>query len=1127
MVWEGGVVGEVLPVPVDGDDAFIRRTYGRAVGRGGVDVAGHPPAAPHLLIRASAGTGKTYQLATRYLRLLHAGETPEHILATTFTRKAAGEILGRVLGWLARSAVDARQRAALDEAIGGFGVDEKDCYAMLGRLVDGLHRLGIGTIDSFFSRAARSLRLELDLPAEPRLVDEAGPLARSLRYDAIHAVLGDAAATDDAFQALIELLRRVHHDTAHRSVTDTIDGLVVGLYEAYRQHPDAGLWSTLDAPPVLSPSMLEEAVRRLEALNDAIPLTKAGKPRANWAKALGAVRAAAQRGDFEAVLTHTLSQRILEGGPDPAYGKHPIPDPWRDAFAPLLGHARALAVRQLAHQTEATYTLLDRFAGHYEQAKRSAGVLMFSDLTHLLASYLPALGEQATAAFYYRLDTRVTHLLLDEFQDTSLPQWRVLRPFAEEVTAVADGGRSFFCVGDEKQAIYGWRGGCAELFGAVEGLPGVAAWTMTQSRRSSPVVLDAVNQVFLALTSNAAFEDEKHGGRWDGAVAQWAERFEPHVAHDTSLPGHVVLRTTAPGGQDADGGADDEAMVSTASPHEDACACHIAGLVAAAPGSTVGVLVRRKKAARGLLHRLRTMGVAVSEEGGNPIDGIPSVSAALAMVQLADHPGDKVAAFHVAHSPLGEVVGLRGVSGPAVTRVALAVRRRLLDRGFGEVLADWCRAAAPSCDARSLRGLEQLVTLAQAHDREAGGADGPAGLRVSGFVQAVRQARVQSPVPAAVRVMTLHAAKGLEFDTVVLPDLGAVLSKTDANALVMIDRDSPLDETRAVVRRAKRDRLKAVGLEALADRDDALQRGEDLCLLYVGMTRAKHALHLLVPPLKPTAKGVSGAGRTDLSYAAVLRQALAAGIEEGTQGGEVLYENGDACWHRSRGGARPPETPPGAVSGDQPTIRLTEPATPRRSRPERRPSEGADASTLCAADLLQRSDPGGRMFGRVMHAACETLGFVDEADGPDPERIRQAVLALGCPAPEQEAARAAARLRTLLDAPRVYSALSCHGAAELWRERAFAVLVGGRLIRGVFDRVHLWRDPAGDATRARLIDFKTDRLGDATLPVLADRYRAQMSVYRDALSGMFGLETQAIEVMLVLTGEAVVIDLCG
>ena len=599
----------------------------------------------------------------------------------------------------------------------------------------------------------------------------------------------------------------------------------------------------------------------------------------------------------------------------------------------------ALAVRQLAHQTEATYTLLDRFAGHYEQAKRSAGVLMFSDLTHLLASYLPALGEQATAAFYYRLDTRVTHLLLDEFQDTSLPQWRVLRPFAEEVTAVADGGRSFFCVGDEKQAIYGWRGGCAELFGAVEGLPGVAAWTMTQSRRSSPVVLDAVNHVFLALTSNAAFADEKHGGRWDGAVAQWAERFEPHVAHDTSLPGHVVLRTTAPGGQDADGGADDEAMVSTASPHEDACACHIAGLVAAAPRSTVGVLVRRKKAARGLLHRLRTMGVAVSEEGGNPIDGIPSVSAALAMVQLADHPGDKVAAFHVAHSPLGAVVGpawglgpgrhaggARGpppAVGPGVWRgprgLVPGPPRRRVTRGRCGGWSSWSRSP-------------RRTTV------RPGAADGPAGLRVSGFVQAVRQARVQSPVPAAVRVMTLHAAKGLEFDIVVLPDLGAVLSKTDANALVMIDRDSPLDETRAVVRRAKRDRLKAVGLEALADRDDALQRGEDLCLLYVGMTRAKHALHLLVPPLKPTAKGVSGAGRTDLSYAAVLRQALAAGVEEGTQGGEVLYENGDVCWHRSRGGARPPATPPDAVSGDQPTIRLTEPAD-AAAQPARTPAQ--------------------------------------------------------------------------------------------------------------------------------------------------------------------------------------------
>ena len=71
---------------------------------------------------------------------------------------------------------------------------------------------------------------------------------------------------------------------------------------------------------------------------------------------------------------------------------------------------------------------------------------------------------------YFRLDAAVTHLLLDEFQDTSLEQWQVLSPFAEEVAAHADGGRELLVVGDTKQAIYGWRGGCVELFDVVEAM---------------------------------------------------------------------------------------------------------------------------------------------------------------------------------------------------------------------------------------------------------------------------------------------------------------------------------------------------------------------------------------------------------------------------------------------------------------------------------------------------------------------------------------------------------------------------------------------------------------------------------------------------------------------------------
>lgn len=1120
--------------------AFVERTYGRA---GGVDLAHDPPAAPHLLVRASAGTGKTYRLTTRYLRLLHAGETPEHILATTFTRKAAGEVMARVLGWLAGAAVDAGERAALDHALGGFGLSEQDCLAMLRRLVDAMHRLGIGTIDSFFNRSARALRFELDLPADPVIADASGPLARALRLDAIQQSLGEAAATEDGFQTLIELLRRMHHDTAKRSVTEALDGLVAGLYDVYRQHREARLWSKLNPAKPLTTDMLDALAVGVVALGEHIPQTQGGSPRKAWVKAYEQINAAVQQRDFDTLLAHLIGQRLLDDDQPAAFGGCDIPDVWRDALMPLIAHARAQTLRQLAEMTESTYRLLDGFASHYESAKRAAGVLMFSDLTDRLSSYLPSLGEAATAEFYYRLDTRVTHLLLDEFQDTSEPQWRVLAPFAEEATAASDGERSFFCVGDEKQAIYGWRGGCAELFQAVEALPGVTPWTMTHSRRSSQVVLDAVNQVFSTLSHNVALEDKDKNGRWDTVVGRWTERFEPHTAHHREMPGHVLLTTTAPRTEGETEPVDDEldeqgasaTPATGATPHEAFCAEHIAALVSGSPGSSVGVLVRRRAAAGGLLYRLREMGVPVSEEGGHRIDHTPAVSAVLSAVWLADHPGDRAAAFHVVNSPLGEALGLRDTRPEAVAPLALRVRRALLDRGFGETIAGWCEAVAPACGVRSLRRLEQLVTLAQRYDRDtaalgAGGAL-PGVLRVGEFVDMARQARVQSPTPAAVRVMTLHAAKGLEFDTVVLPDLDASLSQNDSKALVMLDRDGPLDPPRAVVRRIDRKKLAAVGLEQLADREDALQRAEDLCLLYVGMTRAKHALHLLVRPLTEGKKGGTGTGKptaaglTNLSYAAILRQALRLDEAEGFEGGQTLYESGDSgCL--AGGDASAAESAEDDSPAPRPGLRLVAGSTQRRGRPERRPSDGAEDATVRADDLLKRTDPAGRSYGSAMHAVCELLGFADEDTPPRAAEIAEALANVGLTADGETVSAFVGRLASLLAARPVYNALSRAGAAELWRERPFAAVVGGRLLQGVFDRVHVWRDDTGQATRARLIDFKTDKPpapDDGGFDALAEHYRPQLAAYRDALMALLKLEPGAIETMLILTGEAAVV----
>src|SRR5262245_29965163 len=152
------------------------------------------PNFPHVVIRASAGTGKTYQLAVRYISLLAAGARPEEILATTFTRKAAGEILDRVLYWLAKAAADEKERATLAEAIGIKSLSREKCRELLMAALRRLHVLRVGTLDSFFLQFAMSFGQELGLPPGWSICEEVADAL--LRDEAIELVLSRGRLSD-------------------------------------------------------------------------------------------------------------------------------------------------------------------------------------------------------------------------------------------------------------------------------------------------------------------------------------------------------------------------------------------------------------------------------------------------------------------------------------------------------------------------------------------------------------------------------------------------------------------------------------------------------------------------------------------------------------------------------------------------------------------------------------------------------------------------------------------------------------------------------------------------------------------------------------------------------------------
>ena len=253
-------------------------------------------------------------------------------------------------------------------------------------------------------------------------------------------------------------------------------------------------------------------------------------------------------------------------------------------------------------------------------------------------------------------------------------------------------------MGDVKQAIYGWRGGVAEIFDAVEAeLAGLEVTPLNTSFRSSQPVIDVVNRVFRNVTKHDNLE------RLDASVQRWSDRFDDHQTARKEKAGYVRLETSG-----------------DLTPIFEFAAQRVAQIVSDAPGYTVGVLVRRNSSVAELIYHLHKLGVHASEEGGVPPTDSAAVLLVLSALRLADHPGDTVARFHVANSPLGEALNLRDVKDDAqAAAVSQVVRRRLASAGYGRTIYDWARVLSPHSNRRELSRLEQLVSLAYGYEPEA------------------------------------------------------------------------------------------------------------------------------------------------------------------------------------------------------------------------------------------------------------------------------------------------------------------------------------------------------------------------------------------------------------------------
>lgn len=1050
----------------------------------------------HILVSASAGSGKTYQLVRRHLHLLALGQSPEGIAAMTFTRKAAGEFFQRILQ---RLSVLSQQTEKPEHYFAGMAPlpEQWPEFALLLRKVtQRLHRLRLGTMDSFFANITACFPLELGLPLGASVMAENE--AAQARHEALDALLEriHSSRDDQAGRALLEGFKQATFGIEERSAVSSLESWINDHHATWLDSGNASLWGASPALALESTGDLAAAVNDLR--DRFVPRSEEGMrfldELVTQAATLEPGATLPHRVKFFLEKTTDVWRELKSGRAEIGWGRGRKSEITGETARAWVRVAEAILNNELkcrAQRTQGMAALMALYEAEYARRVRSRGRLSFADVQRLLAAATTG-GEQwaddESGDLWFRLDGRYDHWLFDEFQDTSRVQWNVVRGLVDEVMQDVSGRRSFYAVGDPKQSIYLWRQAEPGLFEDVlhewphHDQDGLEPQTLSQSFRSAPAVLHAVNAVF---ENKAGIE-----ALLPGCTAGFA--FKPHEAavRNQQFSGYAALLSPRPeeGARAASTTSIVTALLNEIRPLE--------------RGLTCAVLVRGNKSANEVAEELRaTTGMeVVCESQIYPATDNAVTLALLSLLQLAAHPGDTLAREHLRMTPLWPQIEFADHGWPLTCH---EVRESVFERGFVGFTEIWTRhlrALLPEMDAFHELRLRQFGEMAAEFD--AGGSRD-----IDAFLQHAREMPVQVRGTAnAVQVMTVHKAKGLEFDVVILPDLNgdamdhvrrrSLIVSRDAQGISWVLQEPP--------------RLFAPLHEALHEElETSKQRSafESLCRLYVAMTRAKRGLYLIAEP-PPKAKEPS------MKEAHFLRRMLGASDEGlGSEAYLIEWQTGKAQWFAASKAAAPQS--PAVPVAARPLGELLREFQPLAKRVT--PS-GEEDFKVKGSMLFSAGREPGRRLGNLVH---ELLAHVEWWDSTsDMAALESRWQASGLLRGEAIEETALAMVRGVLTSPAAPFAFAKPAAdAQAWRERPFDLIHEGSWISGVFDRVVVRPDSV------RLIDFKTDEAADeAALAEKVAGYRPQIVLYRQALVRLTGLKPEQIECTLLFTRSCRLVD---
>ena len=852
-------------------------------------------------VSANAGSGKTHVLAQRVIRLLLAGVPPARILCLTFTKAAAANMAIRVFKDLAAwTALDDRRLAEAIAELGApaaAGTDLGFARRLFARTIETPGGLKIQTIHAFCERLLHLFPFEANVPARFEVLDDIRRAELLMR--AREAALAEAMAQDgsDLAEALALLARETASETFDKLIAEALaHGEAVRAAMRSTGTPERlaqDLGEILGLPAGTTVETVERAIvgdglpfgewaeiaRQLGA--DGGSSSKAGNRLAMAASAPPSARCDAY---LDVFMTQKLSPRADTYLPAALRKNEPalcqMLDGERDRVSALVARRKAA---QTVERTSALIAIAASILDHYDRLKRSRGLLDFDDLVERTRTLL----KRSDAAWVlYKLDSGIDHILVDEAQDTSPAQWEILQAISADFFAGEGRSRAvrtFFAVGDEKQSIYSFQGARPDMFAAMKAHFSKSAADAKRpfedvplilSFRSAKAILDAVDQVFAhqpnaaGLTSDAA-GPQKHEAlrQMPGLVEIWppVTATPPEEPRDWRLPVDFVDPNEPP--------------VVLARRIADA----IARWTARDSGETVEdnetrtrrpmrpgdvmILVRSRNAFfEAMIRALKERGVPVAGADRLSLTEHIAVMDLMAAGRVALSPDDDFTLACVLKSPLiglddDDLIALAPNRKGTLLR-ALQASDKASHRAAAARLASWRQRAArltpfgfytqllgTDGGRRDLLGrlgheagdaIDEFVALTLAHER-----DGAPSLlaflaRLEGTDLSVK--RDMEAAGNAVRVMTVHAAKGLEAKIVFLPDTCGVPNGKHDPKLFRLDPElAGGQEAILWSPRAEAD----AGPVATA-REEARRRSaeEHNRLLYVAMTRAEERLYV-------------------------------------------------------------------------------------------------------------------------------------------------------------------------------------------------------------------------------------------------------------------------------------------